>query len=431
MQLLIKNGKIINPKSRNAKTGRSVDILIENNKIKKIDSSINISPAGNLEIFDAKDLMVIPGLIDMHVHLREPGFEYKETIFSGSQAAVAGGFTSVCPMPNTNPVIDNEACVEFLLKQNKKANLINLFPVGAITKNSQGEHLSDMSDMKDAGVIAFSDDGKSVMNSEVMRRSMEYAQMLDLLIISHCEDILLAGNGVMNEGQMSTKLGLKGIPRIAEINMVARDIEIARYTQVKLHIAHISCAESVELVRCAKKSGVKVTAECTPHHFSLTEDAVDDYDTNTKVNPPLRTLADIKAIIQGLKDGTIDCIATDHAPHADSEKDLDYDHAPFGIIGLETAFGLGMTNLVIPGHLSLAELIEKMSYNPACILKLEHKGKIEAGFDADITIVDPETKWIVNSANFFSKSKNSPFIGKELAGRIKATIVGGKKVFEL
>ncbi|MDD5747409.1 MAG: dihydroorotase, partial [Candidatus Omnitrophica bacterium] len=330
MRVLITNGRVIDPKNG---FDEIADILIDNSVIGAIGKNLKAKDA---EIFDAKGLAVVPGLIDMHVHFREPGYEYKETIASGSRAAAHGGFTSVCCMPNTNPVIDNQSVVEFVLTQGKKAGLVNVFPIGAISKGSLGQELSEIGDLHSAGVVALSDDGKGVMNAEIMRRAMEYAQMVDLPIIAHCEDSFLSGDGVMNEGYTSTVLGLKGIPRIAEIVMVARDIEIARFTAGRLHIAHVSCAESVQMVRRAKSEGVKVTAECCPHHFTLTEEAVLHYDPNTKVNPPLRTLSDVTALKEGRRDGTIDCIATDHAPHAEAEKDVEYDNAPFGIIGLET-----------------------------------------------------------------------------------------------
>lgn len=424
MQLLIKNARVIDAKSE---TDDYLDILIEGTKIAKIAKDIKAKDA---KIFDAKGLIAVPGLVDMHVHFREPGFEYKETVLSGSKAAASGGFTSVCCMPNTNPVIDNQGVVEFIASQSKKAGLINVYCVGAITKSLKGEELSDIGDLKDAGCVALSDDGNPVMNSEIMRRAMEYAGMFNLPIISHCEDINLSAGGVMNEGMVSTKLGLKGIPRIAEISMVSRDIELARYTGSSVHIAHVSCRESVDIIKRAKKEGVKVTCECTPHHFSLSEEALINYDTNKKVNPPLRTTDDIKALIGGLKDGTIDCVATDHAPHAETEKDVEFDYASFGIIGLETALGLVVKKLVDEGGLTLIDMVRKMSYNPAKILNLD-KGYIAAGADADITVFDPKKEWEVTVDSFFSKSKNSPFIGSLLKGKVMLTIAGGKKVFSV
>ncbi|MFH2138303.1 MAG: dihydroorotase [Candidatus Omnitrophota bacterium] len=424
MQLLIKNGRVIDAKNNLDDT---LDILIEGSKVVKIAKNIK---ADGAKTFDAQGLIVVPGLIDMHVHLREPGFEYKESILTGSRAAAHGGFTGICCMPNTNPVIDNQGVVEFIAGQAKKAGLVNVYIVGAVTKGLNGQELSDIADLKDAGVVALSDDGKEVLNPEILRRAMEYTSMFDIPIIAHCEDQELSAGGVMNEGYVSTLLGLKGIPRVSEIVMVSRDIELARFTGTRLHIAHISCKESVALVRQAKKDGVKVTAECCPHHFSLTEEAVMDYDTNTKVNPPLRTKEDVEAIKKGLKDGTIDCIATDHAPHAEAEKDVEYNYAPFGIIGSETALGLVLTELVHKEVLTLSQVVEKMSFNPAQILKLD-KGYIEKDACADITIIDPKKKWTVSKEGFVSKSSNSPFLGRELDGQVVMTIVSGKIVFDL
>ena len=422
--LLIKNAKQFDTKS-----GRDfcADILIADGIIQKIGQNIK---AENAKIIDAKGLLAVPGLIDVHVHLREPGYEYKETVLSGSQAAVAGGFTSICCMPNTKPVIDNRGVVEFILSQNQKAGLVDLYPVGAITKGLEGIELSEIADLKEAGVIAVSDDGKPVMNSEVMRRAMEYCLMFDLPVISHSENTDLSSNGVMNEGYISTLLGLKGIPRIAEIVMVSRDVALAKYTGSRLHIAHVSCLETVEVVRIAKAQGVRVTCECCPHHFSLTDEAVKGYDPNTKVNPPLRTAEDVEAIKKGLKDGTIDCIASDHAPHSDAEKDVEYDCAPFGIIGLETSLGIAVSELVEKKVLSFPEVLEKMSSNPARLLGID-RGKIVEGAVADIAIIDPDRKWVVTKDDFRSKSRNSPFIGRELQGKTVYTIHRGKIVFEL
>ncbi|MBI4846040.1 MAG: dihydroorotase [Candidatus Omnitrophica bacterium] len=423
MALLIKNGRVIDPKS---KRDEEADILIENGKIVRIAANITNNAA---EILDAKNKIVVPGLVDIHAHFREPGYEYKETILSASHAAAAGGYTSVCCMPNTNPVIDNQGVVEFILSENKKAGLINLFPIGSITKSLEGKELSELGDLKDSGCVAFSDDGHSVMNAEIMRRALEYSLMVGLPIISHCEEMSLAAGGVMNEGYISAVLGLKGIPSVAETVMVARDIQLARYTGARLHIAHVSCRESVELIRTAKANKVAVTCECCPHHFTLSDEAVLDYDTNTKVNPPLRTKDDINALLEGVKDGTIDCIATDHAPHAEAEKDVVFDQAPFGIIGLETALALGITELVEKNILTINELIEKMSYSPARVLGLDN-GYLEQNASADITIIDTKRKWIVKKDNFLSKSRNSPFIGMQLTGCAVATIVKGRIIFK-
>jgi len=423
MRLLIKNGHLIDVKSG---IDDIQDILIEGQKVTKIGKNLK---AENVTIFNAKGMIILPGLIDMHVHLREPGYEYKETILTGTKAAAAGGFTSVCCMPNTNPVIDNQGVAEFILAQNKKAGLINVFPVGAISKGLKGHELAEIGDLKTAGVVAVSDDGNAVANAALMRRAIEYASMFALPVISHCEDKDLSAGGYMNEGYISTVLGLKGMPRISEIAIVARDIEIARFTGGHLHIAHVSCRESIEIIRQAKRQGVNVTAECCPHHFTLTEEAVLNYDTNTKVNPPLRTNEDKEALKQGLKDGTIDCIVTDHAPHAEEEKDVEFDRAPFGIIGSETALGLVITELVKPGILSLKQLVEKMSLNPAQILKID-RGYIKEGCIADITIISTDKTWMVDKDKFLSKSKNSPFIGRQLTGSVVLTVASGEIVFD-
>lgn len=424
MALLIKNGKVIDIKNN---LNDKLDILIEGKKIVKIGKNLNLE---NAEVFDAKEMLVIPGLIDMHAHLREPGREDEETLLSGSLAAACGGFTSVCCMPNTDPVIDNQGVVEFILAQSQKLGLINIYPIGALTKARAGKELTESGDLKTAGVVALSDDGNSLMNAELMRRAMEYASMFDLPIISHCEDTDLSAAGVMNEGYVSTILGLKGIPRIAEIIMVSRDIELARFTQAKLHIAHVSCKESVDLIRRAKKEGVNISSECCPHHFTLTDEALMNYDTNTKVNPPLRTKEDCQALKEALKDGTIDCISTDHAPHTEAEKDVEFDQAPFGMVGLETAVGLAVTELVDKGVLTIPQLVEKMSFNPAQILKLD-KGYLAQGAVADLALIDPQKEWVVESDKFFSKSRNTPFNGKKLKAQIVLTIASGKIVFDL
>ncbi|MFH2145318.1 MAG: dihydroorotase [Candidatus Omnitrophota bacterium] len=423
MGLLIKNGRLIDAKNN---IDQKRDILIETDKIAEIGDNLS---ASNAEIFDANGLTVVPGLIDMHVHLREPGFEYKETIYSGTQAAARGGFTSLCCMPNTNPVADNPGVIEFILSQNKKAAFVNLFPIGAVSKGLKGEELSEIADLKSSAVVALSDDGNPIENPELMRRAMEYAAMFDLPIISHCEDRQLSAGGVMHEGYISTRLGLKGIPRTSEIVVVARDIEIARFTNSRLHVAHISCKESVELIRKAKSIGLKISCECCPHHFTLTQEALINYDTNTKVNPPLRTQEDIAALKEGLKDGTIDCIATDHAPHAEEDKDLEFDSAPFGIIGLETALGLVVSELVDKGIISWKQLVEKMSLNPSNILGLS-RGSLEKGAVADITIIDPKQEWTVRKEGLVSKSKNSPFIGRRLRGKAVLTVVSGRIVYK-
>ncbi len=419
MNILIKNGHIIDPAN---KIDDKLDLLVSDGKIAKIGKPGTIS-ANGAQVIDAGGKLVVPGLIDMHVHFREPGFEYKETIATGTAAAKAGGFTSVCCMPNTNPVNDNRSVTEFILSQAKDASA-RVFPIAAITKGSKGEELTEMAELHEAGCPAVSDDGKPVMSAGVMRRAMEYSKIFDMLIISHCEDTSLSGKGVMNEGIVSTELGLRGIPRAAEDVMTGRDIALAEWTGCRLHIAHVSTAGSVELIRAAKARGVRVTAETCPHYFSLTEDAVRGYNTMAKMNPPLRTAPDVIAVKEGLKDGTIDVIATDHAPHAMDEKSGEFDYAPFGIVGLETALGLTF-KLVDEGILSLSDAIRKLTVNPSSILKIG-KGTLSEGSVADISIIDPNLEWTVDASQFKSKSRNSPFNGWKLKGRAVQTIVAGR-----
>ncbi len=419
MNILIKNGHIIDPAN---KVDEKLDVLVSNGKISRLGKPGSL-PANGSQVIEAAGKFVVPGLIDMHVHLREPGFEYKETIATGTAAAKAGGFTSVCCMPNTNPVNDNRSVTEFILAQARSASA-QVFPIGAVTKGSKGEELAEMGELHAAGCVAISDDGKPVMNASMMRRAMEYSRIFDMLIISHCEDSTLSFNGVMNDGIVSTELGLRGIPRAAEDVMTARDITLAELTGGRLHIAHVSTAGSVRLIRDAKSRGLKVTAETCPHYFSLTEEAVRGYNTLAKMNPPLRTVDDVAAVKQGLKDGTVDVIATDHAPHAMDEKSGEFDYAPFGIVGLETALGLTL-KLVDEGMFSLAEVIRKLSVNPALILKL-NKGTLSVGADADMTIIDSDVDWTVDASQFKSKSKNTPFDGWKLRGKAVRTIVGGK-----
>ena len=424
MRMLIKNGRVLDPANN---IDDSLDIFIEGNIIKKVAKGIKAEASA--KVIDAKGKIVAPGLIDIHTHLREPGFEYKETIRTGTMAAAAGGFTTICCMPNTNPINDNRAVTEFILSKSAKEGIVNVLPIGAITKGSQGKALAEISDMVNAGCVAISDDGKGVMDAEVMRRGLEYTKAFDIPVIAHCEDANLSSGGVMNEGFASTTLGLRGIPKAAEEVMVVRDIALAELTGARLHIAHVSSAGSVESIRIAKKRGVKVTCETCPHYFTLTEDAVIGYNTNAKVNPPLRTKEDVKAIKEGLKDGTIDIIASDHAPHAVHEKEIEFDYASFGMIGLETSLPL-ILNLVREGVLTLKDAIAKATINPARLLKLK-KGTLSEGADADITIIDPESEWVVDVNNLKSKSKNTAFAGMKMKGRAVMTIVGGKIVYEI
>ncbi len=410
-RILFKNALVVDPEHL---TQQKSDVLIEEGRLKEIGK---ISASGfDGKIVDVGGKILCPGLIDMHVHFREPGREDEETIETGCDAAMAGGFTAVCPMPNTDPPADKAEVVEYMIKQARNL-LVDVFPIAAVTKGRRGEEIAEMGELVEAGAVAFSDDGDPVATAELMRRAMEYASMFNVPIIDHCEDKTLSCGGVMNEGAMSTRLGLPGIPGISEDVIVARDIQVARFTGARLHIAHISTAGAIELVRQAKKMGLPITCEVTPHHFTLTDEAVASYDTNTKMNPPLRSKQDVEAILKGLQDGTIDVIATDHAPHAVEEKEVEYIEAPFGIIGLETALGLVLTRLVEPGILSLPQAIAKMTRNPATILNLPC-GKFVAGSPASITIFDPEAEFKVDKNNLKSKSKNTPFHGWTLKGKI-------------
>lgn len=422
-KLLIKGGKVVSPADD---LNEELDLLVVDGKVTEVAEEIDAPEA---EVIDATGKIVTPGLIDMHVHLREPGFEHKEDIKSGTESAAAGGFTSVACMPNTEPVVDNATVVNYINDKAKINAKVNVFPIGSITKGLEGKELAEIGFMKEAGIVAISDDGETVMNSELMKLALEYVKAFDLPVISHCEDKTLTENGVVHEGYYSTVTGLDAIPAAAEDIIVARDIRLAEMTGTPLHIAHVSTKRAVELVRDAKARGVQVTAEVTPHHFTLTDEAITTFDTNTKVNPPLRSSEDVTAIKEGLADGTIDVIATDHAPHAWEEKDVEYDYAPFGIAGLETALPLVITELVKPEVLSLEEAIEKLTINPAQILSL-NKGRLTVGEDADITVIDLDQEYEVDANKFYSKGKNSPFIGEVLGGRAVATIVNGKLVMK-
>ena len=424
MKLLIKNGHLIDPA---ASENTGMNVLIEDGRVSAWISPNDSQPDVN-EVFDASGRLVAPGFIDMHVHLREPGQEHKETIATGCAAAVAGGWTSVCPMPNTNPVNDNAAITRYMIEQAERAGLANVFPVGAITKSSDGTELAEMGEMKAAGAVAVSDDGRPVPNAGIMRRAMQYARDFDLPVIDHCEDKSLSSGGVMHEGSTSLLLGLKGMPALAEDLDVVRDIILAKETGAHIHIAHVSTKGAIEAVRRAKNEGINVTCEVTPHHFTLTDKAVEGYDTNTKMAPPLRSEAHLEAILDGLKDGTIDAIATDHAPHHSDEKALEYDRAPFGITGLETAVGLALTELVHKGVIDLARLVELCSTNPARIFRLDGRGTLKPGSIADITILDPNAVWTYRNADSRSKSRNSPFDGWSFEGKAVATLVSGRRV---
>jgi dihydroorotase len=424
MKILVRNGHVVDPAQG---IDGKCDVLVENRRIaavRKRSASPKLTVSGKDRTIDAKGLFVLPGLVDMHVHLREPGYEHKETIATGTKAAVRGGFTSVCAMPNTSPVNDNAGITEYILQKAHKEGLCSVFPVGAVTKGQRGEELSEMGLMKEAGCVAFSDDGHPVANSLVMRRALEYSRSFGALVISHSEDPLLSEGGVMNEGTLSHSMGLRGIPKAAEEIAVYRDIALAELTGGRLHIAHVSTEGSVRIIREAKKRGVRVTAETCPHYFSATEEAVRDFNTNAKVNPPLRTKRDVEAVKRGIADGTIDVIATDHAPHHQNEKRREFDMAPPGISGLETALALSL-NLVREGVLSLSELVEKMATAPARILGLA-KGTLEEGADADILLLDTDAEFTVETERFFSKGRNTPFEGFELKGVAAVTISGGK-----
>ena len=401
------------------------DVLIENGKIAAIGDAV---AADGAEVIDVSGLHVFPGLIDMHVHLREPGFEYKEDIASGSAAAVRGGFTQICCMPNTDPVCDNAAVVGYIVSRAKEVGLCKVRPIGAITAGEEGQQLAEIGKMQKAGAVAISDDGKPVMNSRVMRLAMEYASDFNMLCLSHCEDKNLVDGGVVNEGYNSTLAGLKGISRAAEEIMVARDIILAETLGTRIHICHVSTKGAVQLIREAKARGVRVTAETCPHYFTLTDDAVVSFDANTKVNPPLREAEDVAAIKQGLKDGTLDCIVTDHAPHHADEKNVEYNLAAFGISGIETSFALSYTNLVKSGILTLSRLAEKMSGAPARILGLSG-GELKEGGVADITVADLSKEYTIDSKDFLSKGKNTPFTGTKVFGKIQYTIVDGQVKF--
>jgi dihydroorotase len=420
--LLVKNGRVIDPASS---LDGTADVLIDNGRITAVGRDL---PRNGAELLDASGLIVAPGFIDMHVHLREPGIEHSETIETGARAAAAGGFTSICCMPNTLPVNDNATVTSYIVERARQYALVNVFPIGAITKNSAGEELAAIGSMKSAGIVALSDDGRPVMNARVMRRAMEMAKSFGLPIIDHCEDLNLSSGGDMHEGVHSTRLGLRGIPSSSEDVMVARDILLAQTTGARFHVAHISSHRSIDMVRRAKERGLAVTSEATPHHFSISDADIAPYDSNYKMKPPLRSTCDTAAVIDGIVSGAIDAIATDHAPHPGSEKMQEFEKCPFGIIGLETALGLSLEKLYHSGKISLMRLVELFTTGPARILGLE-RGSLAQGLPADLTILNTELSWTYDVNHSFSKSKNSPFHGWKFRGGPVMTIVGGAVVW--
>jgi dihydroorotase len=425
MRLLIANGYVIDP-SQGINAGK--DIFIEDGRVAALLGRGEAWPEG-AEVFDATGLVVAPGFIDLHTHLREPGQEYKETIASGAAAAVAGGFTSVCAMPNTDPVNDNPAVTSFIVEQSEGIKLANIFPVGAITKGSKGEELAEMGEMKRAGIVAVTDDGRPVPSPGLMRRALEYARGFDLTVMDHCDDRTLAAGGVMHEGEWSLRLGLRGRPALAEESDAMRDCALAELTGARVHLAHVSTRGAIEAVRRAKGRGAQVTCEVTPHHFTLTDAACEGFDTNTKTNPPLRSQSHVEAILEAIADGTVDAVATDHAPHHADEKALEFDHAPFGITGLDTAVALALERLVHGGHVSLERLVELFSTNPARIFSLAGRGTLRPGAFGDVTILDPDLRWTFDASRSRSKSRNTPFDGWTFQGAAVATVVAGRVVY--
>ena len=423
-KLVIKNGRVIDPAQN---LDQLSDVAIEDGVIREM--AVNIDSTG-CEIFDASGLLVSPGFIDMHVHLREPGFEHSETIETGSRAAAAGGFTSVCCMPNTQPINDSATVTSYILDRARKLAIVNVFPIGAITKGSAGEELAAIASMKQAGIVAISDDGKPVMNARLVRRAMEFARSLDIPLIEHCEDLNLSAGGDMHEGLESTRLGLRGIPRSSEDVMVARDIILAEVTGVRYHVAHISSQHSVAMVAFARRRGLNVTAEATPHHFAIADCGMRPYDGNYKMKPPLREPADIEAVKEGFVNGTIDAIATDHAPHPGAEKMQEFERCPFGIIGLETALGLTLEHLYYKRRMTLPKIVRLFTQRPAEILSMPDRGTLRVGGPADVTIFGLDHEWTYDVNRSPSKSRNTPFHGHKFRGGPMATVVAGKIVWQ-
>lgn len=423
MSILIKGGLVVDPAN---KIEKIADVLIEDGKISNVDENIEINGA---EVIDAKGKIVAPGLVDLHVHFREPGLEYKEDITTGSRAAARGGVTTVVCMPNTKPVIDNGALVKYVMDRGKEEGLVNVLVAGCISKGQESGELSEIGELKEAGAVGITDDGKPVKSPSLMRKALEYAKMFDIPVLSHSEDLDLVDGGSMNEGYMSTYLGLRGIPKAAESVAVSRDILIAEEVGGTIHICHVSTKGSIDAIRSAKARGVKVTAETAPHYFTLTDNACDGYNTNAKMNPPLRGDEDVAAIIDALADGTIDAIATDHAPHHRDEKEIEFDLAANGIVGIETSLALGVTYLVKTGKLTMSQLIEKMSHNPADIIGID-RGTLGCGCVADVVVFDAENTFKVDVNEFASKGKNTPYNGYDLYGKVMATITNGKIVYK-
>lgn len=423
--VLLRGGRVIDP---GRDMDETADVLLQDGKVAAVTRGMGV-PDGAV-VHEVAGLVVAPGLVDIHVHLREPGSEDEETIASGARAAVAGGFTAVCAMPNTDPVTDNQAAVGFIVRQAVRAGLARVYPVGAVSVGQRGEQLAEFGEMVGAGAVAVSDDGRPVVSGHLMRTALEYSRTFGIPVADHCEEPTLAAGGAMHEGIVSARLGLKGIPAAAEEIMVARDLLLAELTGGHVHLCHMSTRGSVELIRRAKARGVRVTAEATPHHLTLTDAACEDYDTHAKMNPPLREPADVTALREGLRDGVIDCIASDHAPHAYDEKEAAFDDAPFGIVGLETAFGVAYTELVRGGTLSLPQLVARMSTVPAALFHLPG-GTLAPGAPADVCVLDVERPWRVEPDGFHSKSRNTPFGGRELVGRSVLTLVAGRTAHAL
>ncbi|HEY0972568.1 MAG TPA: dihydroorotase [Gemmatimonadales bacterium] len=424
--VLLRGGRLLDPSSRLDRTG---DLLIVDGRVEHVGDTLEHTPDG-AEVIDCSGMIVSPGFIDVHCHLREPGREDVETIATGARAAAAGGFTAVCAMPNTDPVTDNQAAVGFIVRQAQLADAARVYPIGAISVGQMGEKLAEFGEMVGAGAVAVSDDGKPVVSAQLMRTALEYARTFGIPVIDHCEEPTLAAGGAMNEGVVSARLGLKGIPAEAEEIMAIRDILLARRTGGHVHLAHMSTKGSVELIRWGKERGINVTAEVCPHHLSLTEERVEGYDTNAKMNPPLRTAEDVEALQDAVADGTIDLVATDHAPHHYDEKEREFADAPNGIVGLETALAVVVTNLVVPGRISWSTLVDRMACTPARLFHLPG-GTLRRGTEADITVFDPSMEWAVDPSSFLSKGRNTPYAGMRLQGRTVCTVVGGRVVYRL